>query len=282
MALENEQSKTESGIFGEFLSRHQKFVVLTGAGISEPSGIPTYRDHGGKWQHSQPIQHQEFISCQDKRQRYWARSVLGWPAVAKAEPNSAHYGLAALERAGRISLLITQNVDRLHQRAGHQHVVDLHGRLDQIICLDCHNAETRDSLQQRLIEMNPIMGELISGKPNVPLAPDGDANIEDKLTNQLNISGCQQCGGVLMPDVVFFGGVVPAERGHAAREAIKQADALLVVGSSLMVYSGYRFCRYANELGKPVAILNQGTTRGDELADYRMHSDCRELLGVFS
>ena len=276
----NKQPTDDAEIFSLFLDRYQTFVVLTGAGISEPSGIPTYRDHGGKWQRSQPIQHQEFISREDKQQRYWARSALGWPAVARAQPNSAHIGLARLEKADRIPLLVTQNVDRLHQRAGHHTVVDLHGRLDQVICLDCHNVETRANLQQRLIETNSVLQALLSQSPDVPLAPDGDAHIEDRLTRELKVPGCQQCNGVLMPDVVFFGGVVPAERVHVTKEAIAKADALLIVGSSLMVYSGFRFLKFAHEAGKPVAILNQGTTRGDEIADYRMFVDCRELLGV--
>ena len=266
-------------VLRDFLDNHERLVVLTGAGISAPSGIPTYRDHGGKWQRSQPIQHQEFISLQDKRQRYWARSALGWPAVAKAGPNSAHDELVTLEQKGRIALLVTQNVDRLHQRAGHQNVVDLHGRLDQVICLDCHNTETRTNLQQRLIEVNSILAELLNKNSNFALAPDGDAHLEDELTLELNIPDCQQCGGVLMPNVVFFGGVVPAERVLITRDAIEKSDALLVIGSSLMVYSGYRFCRFAAEQNKPIAILNQGTTRADDLADYRMYSDCQLLLG---
>ena len=254
-------------------------VVLTGAGISASSGIPTYRDHGGRWQRSQPIQHNEFIQQPEKRQRYWARSVVGWQAVTSAQASTTHHALAKLEKSGLIPLLVTQNVDRLHQRAGHQQVVDLHGRLDRATCLDCHNYEAREAIQQRLLSSNGVLVEYIASGQKASLAPDGDAHIEDRLTKAIHVPSCLYCGGVLMPDVVFFGGTVPSKRVQKVTDVITSCDALLVVGSSLMVYSGYRFCRQAADLGKKIAIINQGVTRADDLADLKLETDCDYALG---
>ena len=260
----------------EFLQANPRLLVITGAGISSPSGIPTYRDDAGHWQRAEPIQHRDFIRSHGTRQRYWARSLLGWPYMENAQPNTAHYALARLERAGHIELLVTQNVDRLHQRAGQRNIIDLHGRLDLVVCLECGNKSPRSQLQRSLIKLNPLLQHRIAG-----IRPDGDAGLADRHVHGFVVPSCTLCGGTLMPDVVFFGGGVPRERIDKATAAMRQADALLVTGSSLMVYSGYRFCRLAREWGKPLAILNRGKTRADALATLKISADCMsELAGL--
>ncbi|MGI9316926.1 MAG: NAD-dependent protein deacetylase [bacterium] len=256
-----------------FIELYPRLVVLTGAGISAASGIPTYRDHDGRWQRNDPIQHGEFIQLPEKRRRYWARSAVGWPAVATARPNRAHLALKQLEKAGIVPLLVTQNVDRLHQHAGHQNVIDLHGRLDRVVCLSCREGEPREQIQVRLLDANPELGQTATA-----LAPDGDAHVEDRFAESLEEPVCLSCGGILMPDVVFFGGTVPTERVDAVNQALEQADGLLVIGSSLMVYSGFRFCNTASQLGLPVAAINQGQTRADEMLSLKLEQDCQSAL----
>ena len=259
----------------DFLVANPRAVILTGAGISLASGIPTYRDSSGKWQRNDPIQHRDFVEKPASRQRYWARSYAGWPAVGKAQPNTAHMALARLEEAGYGSLLVTQNVDRLHQRAGSQRVIDLHGRLDQVVCLGCGEKSQRSRMQERLVESNstlPSPGEL---------APDGDADVPDEIIADFVVPACASCGGVLKPDVVFFGDSVPRATVNDIFNAIDEAGALLVIGSSLMVYSGFRFCRHAHQAGYPLACINPGATRADELFTYKSEGDCaRELLSL--
>ena len=259
----------------EFLLANPRTVILTGAGISLASGIPTYRDSSGKWQRNDPIQHRDFVDKPASRQRYWARSYAGWPAVGKAQPNTAHRALTRLEEAGFGSLLVTQNVDRLHQRAGSQRVIDLHGRLDSVVCLSCGEKSERALMQQRLIESNstlPSPGEL---------APDGDADVPDEVIDDFVVPPCASCGGVLKPDVVFFGDSVPRDTVNEIFSAIDAAGALLVIGSSLMVYSGFRFCRHAHQASYPLACINPGATRADELFTLKSEADCaRELLGL--
>jgi NAD-dependent SIR2 family protein deacetylase len=265
----------ETQILKRFLADHPSLVVLTGAGISAPSGIPTYRDRQGVWRHSAPITHQEFLGDPGQRQRYWARSLRGWPLVRDARPNAAHRALAQLEQQGHVRLLITQNVDRLHQRAGSNRVEDLHGRVDLVRCLQCQAVAARELVQQRLLHDNPHYqtGTAVA-------RPDGDANIDEELVNTFATPACEECDGTLIPDVVFFGGTVPVLRVTSCMDAVASADALLVVGSSLQVYSGYRFCRQAEKLGKPVAIINPGTTRGDALASLKLNSECELLLAA--
>ena len=210
---------------------------------------------------------------------------MGWPAVASAQPNRAHRALALLERSGIISLLVTQNVDGLHQKAGHQRVIDLHGRLDQVICLQCGAAETRENIQIRLLHSNPVLDEYFSHKNSSEfsgsdLAPDGDAHVEDYLTDNLKEPVCLDCDGVLMPDVVFFGGTVPRERVEEVNRALRHAQGLLVIGSSLMVYSGFRFCRIACDIGLPIAAINQGQTRADHMFLFKLVEDCETALDV--
>jgi NAD-dependent SIR2 family protein deacetylase len=257
----------------DFVTANRRLVVITGAGVSASSGIPTYRDREGVWRHSAPITHQEFVSDAARRRRYWARSLLGWPAVRDARPNSAHLALARLEQLGHVDLLITQNVDRLHQRAGSMAVIDLHGRVDQVRCLDCTGLVARELVQQQLLRDNPRQ----AGLP-AQTRPDGDADVDDSWVESIRVPGCDQCGGTLIPDVVFFGGTVPRERVQACMDAVAAADGVLAVGSSLQVFSGFRFCRLARELGKPIAIINPGTTRADSLADIKLQAECGPLL----
>jgi NAD-dependent SIR2 family protein deacetylase len=257
-----------------FLGRHRRVVALTGAGISAASGIPTYRDRQGRWLHNEPIKHQEFLGDPRKRKRYWARSMRGWPAVRDAAPNPAHRALAALERAGHVSAVITQNVDRLHQRAGSQQVIDLHGRLDRVRCLGCDTLHCREAVQRELRRLNPArVHQVVS-----PARPDGDADLPDELVATFRVPACPDCNGVLMPDVVFFGGTVPRERVNSCMQLLADADALLTVGSSLQVFSGFRFCRRAAETAKPIAIINPGTTRADDLAALKLEMECGDIL----
>lgn len=260
-------------ILKHFITKHPKWVVLTGAGVSLSSGIPTYRDEKGEWQRSKPIQHQEFIQSAYVRRRYWARSLLGWSTVALAEPNPAHFALAELERRGQIELLISQNVDNLHQRAGSQKVVDLHGNLSRVVCLSCGTLSSRAELQKIMYQANPHFAELVA-----ETRPDGDANVEGEIIEQFKPPYCAVCGGDLMPDVVFFGGTVPTARVETCMQALEQADALVVIGSSLKVYSGYRFCVKAKELNKPIALINPGWTRADDLAQLKITEPCAAVL----
>lgn len=252
----------------ELTKQRQHWVVLTGAGASAASGIPTYRDRSGKWLGSQPIQHREFISEFRHRQRYWARSVLGWPGVRDAQPNELHRTLASWEQQRGLSLLITQNVDRLHQRAGSQSVIDLHGRLDRVRCLDCGAGYDRQEIQQQLLDKNPDH-PCAAGT----VRPDGDADLPPDAIDRFEIVDCAACGGMLMPDVVFFGGSVPKTRVRDCEQAIEAAAGLIVIGSSLQVFSGFRFARLAHELGKPLVIINEGMTRADPLADIKLEHD---------
>jgi NAD-dependent SIR2 family protein deacetylase len=257
----------------DFIAAHPKLVVLTGAGISCASGIPTYRDQHGNWLHRAPVQEQSFLNDEHTRRRYWARSRHGWPVIRDALPNAAHFALAALEQQGHIELLITQNVDRLHQRAGSRNVVDLHGRVDRVRCLACASMHSRDSVQALLDRDNQW-----SCTSQQTARPDGDMDIPDAMLFQMALPQCQRCAGDLMPDVVFFGGTVPIARVTTCLEALERADALLTIGSSLMVFSGYRFCRRASQLGKPLAIINPGVTRADGLAHLRFRSAAGPLL----
>lgn len=252
---------------------HAPLVVLTGAGLSAASGIPTYRNDRGEWQRSDPIQHQDFVNRAEQRQRYWARSLVGWQPVQRAAPNAAHHALADLEALGCIELLVTQNVDRLHQRAGSRRVVDLHGRLDRVVCRGCGARIDRAAFQHELLDRNPDLNVTVAAP-----RPDGDAEVPDEHVADFDVPDCRRCGGMLMPDVVFFGGTVPRDRVDRVRSAIDQAGALLVVGSSLMVYSGFRFCRQVASADKPLLIVNRGATRADDLASLKLPADGAEIL----
>ncbi len=235
-------------------------------------GIPTYRDHNGTWQRAEPIQHQEFITSSSKRQRYWLRSYAGWPAVCSAEPSPTHHALAELESLGFIHLLVTQNVDQLHQKANSKNVIDLHGRLDRVVCLECHSIYERADIQDQLAALNSFLE--LSGE----LAPDGDADVDDTRVHQVEIPDCKKCGGTLKPDVVFFGDNVNREIVQRVYDAIDDADALLIVGSSLKVFSGFRFCRHAHDKKKVIASVNPGVTRADELLSLRIAQPCDSVF----
>jgi NAD-dependent SIR2 family protein deacetylase len=257
----------------DFVSRHDRLLVLTGAGCSTDSGIPAYRDADGGWKRSPPVSYQAFMGSAAVRQRYWARSFVGWRHFQRAEPNGAHAALARLEQRGRLELLVTQNVDGLHQAAGSTRVIDLHGRLDTVRCMDCYHLVPREQMQAELLRCNPTWAEL-QGRA----APDGDADLDGLAFGQFAVPSCDRCGGLLKPDVVFFGESVPRPRVEAAMAALERADALLVVGSSLMVYSGYRFVRAAAAAGKPVAAVNLGRTRADELLTLKVSEPCAVAL----
>ncbi len=255
-----------------FIQTHPRLLILTGAGISTDSGIPDYRDIRGEWKQKQPVQHQNFMSSHKARQRYWARSLPGWPIIRDAKPNPSHHALVELELKGHVNLLITQNVDRLHQKAGSQKVIDLHGRSDEVVCMNCDYRVERNTVHSLAAEMNPLFSNMIA-----EAAPDGDAHIEMDFS-RFQIPDCPECGGILKPDVVFFGDNVPKQRVHHCLETLKSSDALLVIGSSLMVYSGFRFCRYAHDLNKPIATLTLGKTRADELSQLKINAPIQDTL----
>jgi NAD+-dependent protein deacetylase sirtuin 4 len=251
----------------------RRTLALTGAGISTESGIPDYRGPTTRDRPRRPVQHLDFVRKAATRARYWARSALGWPKFRAFEPNPAHRALAALERAGLVHGVLTQNVDRLHTKAGSQRVLELHGSLYWVRCLACGTAETRDALQERLLSLNPGAAAW-----SHTLAPDGDADIPDAALDGFRVPPCASCGGVLKPDVVFFGDNVPPMRVAEAFGLLEACDALLVIGSSLTVRSGYRFVLAAQERALPIAIVNLGETRGDPHAELRLDVAAGELL----
>ena len=256
----------------EFIERHPRLTVLTGAGVSTSSGIPDYRDEQGEWKRARPVEFRPFMTKSDVRRRYWARSAVGWPIVSGAQPNAAHHALARLEARGHVSLLITQNVDGLHAGAGSHNVIDLHGNLHVVRCMQCDRTLPRAELQRQLLEANPGWAEA-----DARVAPDGDVDLERDYSDFV-VPDCEHCGGILKPDVVFFGEPVPRERVTRAFDGLAQADALLVVGSSLMVYSGFRFAEAAAAAGKPIAAVNLGRTRADHLFALKISAPCGEVL----
>lgn len=261
------------------LARGRRIVALTGAGCSTESGIPDYRGPDTPPRKRPPIQHKEFVDHAVIRQRYWARSMLGWPRLATAQPNAAHHALVEMERAGVLAGLITQNVDGLHGAAGSREVVELHGAIARVRCLACGALSTRAELQARLLDANPAWAARAHA---AVIAPDGDADLPDELVADFTVVPCEACGGVLMPDVVFFGGNVPRPTLDAAWSAFDRAELLLVVGSSLTVFSGYRFVRRAKERAVPVAIVNRGPTRGDPEATVRVDARIGEVLPLLA
>ncbi|MDB5745950.1 MAG: NAD-dependent deacetylase [Massilia sp.] len=261
----------------DFLARHSKTLVLTGAGLSTASGIPDYRDRDGVRRGNEPIQGPAFRASSAVQRRYWARSMVGWPVLARARPNAGHAALAALEGAGRIGSLLTQNVDGLHQQAGSHAVLELHGNIHSVICLDCGARVPRAFVQTQLVAANPAVAELVASAMAQPL-PDGDAHLEPAAIDEFHLPACTHCSGTLMPDVIFFGDNLPAARRACALAQMDAADALLVVGSSLMVYSGFRFCRLAAAAGKPVAAVNLGRTRADDLISLKIEESAERLL----
>ncbi|MFF7993926.1 NAD-dependent protein deacetylase [Kitasatospora xanthocidica] len=240
-------------------------VVLSGAGLSTESGIPDYRGATGRRRTGTPMTYQEFTGSEAARRRYWARSHTGWPAFARARPNAGHHAVERLRRSGHVAAVITQNVDGLHHAAGTREAVELHGGLDRVVCLDCRRTSSRAGLDRRLDELNRGFR-----RPAAELRPDGDALLAPEQVAGFRVAPCADCGGVLKPDVVFFGENVPAARVEQCYELVDAARSLVVLGSSLTVLSGLRFVRRAARARLPVAIVNQGSTRGDDLAALRL------------
>jgi NAD-dependent SIR2 family protein deacetylase len=256
-----------------FLTRHRHVLVLTGAGISTGSGIPDYRDKDGARRGPTPVQGPEFRKFAATRRRYWARSMIGYPVLSRAEPNAAHRALSDLEAKGVIGAVMTQNVDGLHQRAGSHGVLELHGNIHAVACLDCHARFTRAFVQRQLEEANPQMRGIIAQS-----LPDGDALLAPEALAGFHEPFCIHCGGTLKPDVVFFGDGVPADCTRSAMARMQEADALFIIGSSLVVFSGFRFCRMAAADGKPIAAVNLGKTRADDLLSLKLEAPAECLL----
>ena len=257
----------------EFLDRYPHALVLTGAGLSTASGIPDYRDRDGTRRGKPPIHGPDFRKSEFVQRRYWARSMIGWPVLARARPNAGHVAIAGLEAIGHIGSVLTQNVDGLHGQASSHAVLELHGNIHTVVCLDCAALFPRAFIQKQLEDANPQM----LGANATPL-PDGDASVEPTELAGFRLPWCSCCGGTLMPNVVFFGDNVPPARTAIALAQMERADALLVVGSSLMVYSGFRFCRMAQASGKPIAAINLGRTRADDLLDIKIEESSERVL----
>jgi NAD-dependent SIR2 family protein deacetylase len=258
-----------------WLDARSRVAAITGAGVSTGSGIPDYRDGDGNWKRSPPVQYRDFVDSEVMRRRYWARSFAGWPMFAAARPSAAHIALAQLEQAGRIAQIVTQNVDRLHQRAGSRSVIDLHGRLDLVRCLANGHRFERDAFQKRLRDANPDWDV-----SPARIAPDGDAELEGIDFGRFNVPACEICGGMLKPDVVFYGEPVPRETTAAALAAVESADGVLVAGSSLMVWSSFRLVRAAVARGTEVIAVNRGRTRGDDLFAFKLDRECGAVLAA--
>jgi NAD-dependent SIR2 family protein deacetylase len=256
----------------------RRTAVLTGAGISTDSGIPDYR--GADSPPSNPMTIHQFTSDAVFRQRYWARNHVGWRHMDDTEPNAGHRALAALERAGVVTGVITQNVDLLHTKAGSANVIDLHGTYARVICLSCGHTTSRAALADELEALNPGFIEAAEAIGGLAVAPDADAVVAD--TSSFHYLDCPRCAGMLKPNIVYFGESVPKDTVAQAYSLVDQAEALLVAGSSLTVFSGYQFVRHAAALGIPVAIVNRGPTRGDDLATVKVDGGCSELLVLLS
>jgi NAD-dependent SIR2 family protein deacetylase len=259
-AAEHGAAACSSGMLADLVAAGG-VLILSGAGLSTESGIPDYRGPSGQARRAEPMTYQTFVATAAARQRYWARSHLGWRHVAGAAPNAGHHAVAQLERGGLLAGIVTQNVDGLHQAAGARQVIELHGSLSRVVCLGCRERTPRALLDQRLGAANPGWAARAA-----EITPDGDAALADDDVAGFRVVGCLGCGGVLKPDVVFFGENVPPPRVQDCYQLFERARALIVLGSSLTVMSGYRFVRHAAKLAIPVVIINQGPTRGDAQA----------------
>lgn len=268
------------GQLADFVARHPDVLLLTGAGMSTASGIPDYRDRDGVRRGKAPVQGPDFRNSEAIRKRYWARSMVGWPVLAQARPNAAHHAIAALQTRGKLGAIVTQNVDGLHHRAGSAEVVELHGNIHTVTCLACTASIPRGQVQGLLEQANPHLSG--AGAVAAAPAPDGDAHLEPDSLADFQLPLCPHCAGMLQPDVVFFGDGVPRQRTAHAEALLQQASALLVVGSSLMVYSGFRLCRMAAESGKPVAALNVGVTRADHLLAFKLEAAAEQVLPLLA
>ncbi len=252
-------------------------VAVTGAGISTDSGIPDYRDADGAWKRGAPIQYCDFVQRLAVRQRFWARSMNGWRMFQAARPAAAHRALAALEKAGRLRGVVTQNVDDLHRRAGSRYIVDLHGRLARVRCMGCGRRSARALLQHELARLNPQFSRRVAA-----IAPDGDADLEAADFDRFRVPNCPRCGGMLKPDVTFYGETIPVVRTRRAEALVAAADAVLVIGSSLMVFSAYRLVRNAARAGIPVFAVNLGRTRADDVFGMKLIAPAGDALPILA
>jgi len=249
-----------------------RVLAMTGAGVSTDSGIPDYRGQGRVIRH--PLTFDQFLASEENQAKYWARSYVGWNRIASAEPNRSHVALARAEQTGQIQQLITQNVDGLHQKAGSKKVIELHGRLDRVVCLDCNGFISRQDIDGIIQNNNPS----IDRNAEMEFTPDGDAEIE--VPENFKIPTCQSCNGRYKPDVVFFGEQIPQTRVAEAKLAVEQAEAVLVAGSSLTVNSGLRLVKQAKELGQKIVIINLGETKADNIADVKLNASAADVLGA--
>lgn len=256
----------------------RRVAALTGAGISTDSGIPDYR--GPDSPPANPMTIRQFTSSRDYRRRYWARNHVGWRHMATTIPNAGHRALAALEHAGVVTGVITQNVDLLHTKAGSRRVINLHGSYARVVCLNCGHAMARAALAEQLEQANPGFTERAETLGALAVAPDADATVTD--TDSFRFVDCPACGGILKPDIVYFGESVAKEVVAQCYQLIEGSDALLVAGSSLAVFSGYRFVRHAAALALPIAIVNCGATRGDDLATVKVEAGCSPTLTLLA
>ncbi|XP_066359088.1 NAD-dependent protein deacylase SRT2-like isoform X2 [Miscanthus floridulus] len=282
-------SSKDVDLLYKFIDKSKRLMVLTGAGMSTESGVPDYRSPNGAYSTGfKPLTHQEFVRSIRARRRYWARSYAGWRRFRRAQPNAAHYALASLERIGRVHSMVTQNVDRLHHRAG-SNPLELHGTVYEVICLECGTSISRESFQEEVKNLNPKWAEAIEslevGQPGsdksfgMQQRPDGDIEVDEKFWEQdFDIPSCHQCGGVLKPDVVMFGDNVPQERAESAKDAARTCDALLVVGSALMTMSAFRLARLAHKANAPIAAVSIGETRADSILSLKINARCGEIL----
>ncbi|KAK3083666.1 hypothetical protein FSP39_001007 [Pinctada imbricata] len=260
----------------EFLQKHNRILVLTGAGISTESGIPDYRSQGvGLYARStnRPVIYQDFVKSAHIRQRYWARNFVGWPKFSSVLPNDSHFMIKYLEDMGKITWIVTQNVDTLHHKAGSRNIIELHGSTNRVMCLHCDHKMKRTELQDQIINENPEWTAHA-----MDIAPDGDVQLSQEQIDGFKVPHCPKCGGDLKPEIIFFGDSVPKATVNFVFEEVNHCDAVFVVGSSLEVYSGYRFVNKAHALGKPIAILCIGQTRADKLADIKIDARCSEVL----
>ncbi|XP_040015531.1 NAD-dependent protein lipoamidase sirtuin-4, mitochondrial isoform X2 [Xiphias gladius] len=262
----------------DFVARARRLFVISGAGLSTESGIPDYRSEGvGLYARTdrRPMQHAEFVRSAKSRQRYWARNFVGWPQFSSHQPNSAHKALQQWEEKGKLHWLVTQNVDALHSKAGQKRLTELHGCSHRVTCLGCGAISAREELQRRFVALNPGWKAHAGA-----VAPDGDVFLEDEQVLHFRVPSCDDCGGILKPDVTFFGDTVKKGTVQFVHSRLAESDAVLVVGSSLQVYSGYRFLLAAGDRKMPVAILNIGPTRADHLAELKVNGRCGEVLSV--
>lgn len=262
----------------DFMAQTKQLFVMTGAGLSTESGIPDYRSEKvGLYARTsrRPMEHMEFIRSSKSRQRYWARNFVGWPQFSSHQPNAAHRVLQQWEQRGKLHWLVTQNVDALHSKAGQKRLTELHGCTHRVVCLGCGDISARKDLQKRFEALNPDWTALAGA-----VAPDGDVFVEDEQVQHFRVPSCECCGGILKPEVTFFGDTVSKVKVQFVHERLAESDAVLVVGSSLQVYSGYRFLLAANDRKIPVAIINIGPTRADHLAQIKVSGRCGEVLSL--